>query len=408
MACPQCDGTCAAGPLDGLVTDDLAWFWAQLAAAGDRLGDPRLVTGSVTITVVDDVAGRTAAAGLLGRTHLRPAKRVRVDLAALAERITPLTPGAVAAHACGRRLGLRAAARNARAASEEALRSRIGRLIPAAASDASWAALRRTGWVTRILKGAEPRLLERAAAVMSRLPPTGEPALDRRLLAQRAAMDPHELDAGRLTGGLVLAVLAATGRSEPGVPARAAWASVGVNYDDIIGGLTVVGIAPLGWTIPDGAPVTLPPRVLRNCSWPTAAGAVVFVTENPSVLGAAAAIIGARVVCTSGTPSRIEVDALGRLAHAGWSLRVRADFDDAGLTHVRSILKAAPSARVWRMGVADYVAGLTADEPGVALRAERIGKTPWDPPLRNAMIDHGVAVFEESLLEELLADIASP
>lgn len=81
---------------------------------------------------------------------------------------------------------------------------------------------------------------------------------------------------------------------------------LGVRCDDIVGGLTTVGITPAGWTVPDRTPVTLPPRVLATCDWPTGA-APVFVTENPSVLSAAVDSGSASVVCT-----RHPIDHRGR------------------------------------------------------------------------------------------------
>lgn len=402
MSCRLCDGTCSQGGVDGLAVADLAWLWTQLADAADRRGDPLLTTGSATVTAPADPAGRAAALGLLDRRHLRDGQRVRVDLEALAARISPLSPGVVAAHAVGRRLALRAATRAARVATEAELRDRLEALVEGMTGDA-WAILRRSGWVTRIIRSEDPALPDKAAAVLAQLPAESDLAVDRRLIAQNATGDPHDLDAGRPTGGLALALLAATRRIASGLTAREAWAAVGVAYDDITGGITTLGIAPDGWTVPAGQPVTLPPRVLQGCTWPAGSGDV-WVTENPSVLAAASAIGGARVVCTSGTPSRVEVAAIAALAAAGWRLHVRADFDDAGLNHVNAILAAAPSARPWRMSADDYLTSLTEGE-GVPLRVERLPDTPWDPSLRNLMLEHGVAAYEESLVGHLLADI---
>jgi uncharacterized protein (TIGR02679 family) len=404
MPCPLCDGSCAAAPLDGLVTDDLAWLWSQLADAADRNGDPALTAGTTTVQAPDGVAGRAAAAGLLARRHLAAGQRLRVDLAALADQLAPLTPGAVVAHATRRRLARRAAHRAARARSEGELRDRLDTLMPDAATDAAWAALRRAGWVTKILNSDDPALLDAAAAVVAVLPAAGKPAVDRRRLAHDATGDPHALDRNRPAAGLALALLTATGRAAPAGTPRDTWASVGVVYDDITGGITTVGIVPDGWTVPAGSPVTLPPRVLADCAWP-AGSASVYVTENPSVLSAAADLAGARVICTSGTPSRLEVAALGRLAAAGWRMHVRADFDDAGLNHMNAILEAAPTATTWRMNAADYLRGLDTGESTIALRIDRLTRTPWDPELSATMAAKGIAVYEESFLDDLVADI---
>lgn len=404
MPCHLCDDTCGATSVGAYTTGDLAWLWAQLADAADRRGDPQLTVGTATITAPPDVAGRAAAAGLLGRRHLVAGRRTRIDLAALTGRLAPLTPGAVAAHATGRRLAQRAANAAARAQSEAALRDRLAETIPAAAADDAWAALRRGGWVSRSLNSDEPALVDRAARVIGLLPDPGVLPVDRRVLAHAATADPHALDAGRTLPGLVLAILCVTGRLEAGLPAREAWTAHGVRYDDIVGGLTVVGIVPAGWAVPARAPVTLPPRVLATCDWPEGDGAV-FVTENPSVFSAAVDIGGARVICTTGTPAGVEVAAIARLAEAGWHLNVRADFDDAGIGHMNAILTSAHTAQPWRMAAGDYLAGLACSDATVPLRLDRLGATPWDPQLAPTMAGRGVAVYEESLLDALLSDM---
>jgi len=102
--------------------------------------------------------------------------------------------------------------------------------------------------------------------------------------------------------------------------------------------------APASWAVPDESPITLPPRVLTSCSWPEPPdrNAWIFVTENPSVLSAAADLAQSgtriRLLCTSGTPSDDEVASIARLADAGWRIAVRADFDEAGLAHVVTLL----------------------------------------------------------------------
>lgn len=403
MNCHLCDGSCAATNLDGLTPASLAWLWFQLADAADRRGDPHLISGAVTVDVPFSVAERSAAAGLFGRRPLPAGGRTRIDLSGLAATIAPLTPGVIAAHATGRRLAQRHAARATRDADEVDLRFRIQAHLPDTLGDKAWAAFKRSGWVTRTL-AAPPEILDAAFVVIARLPGDGCPPVDRRVLAQVAAQNPHALDRGEVIGGLVLALLAALGRTPPGANARGAWASVGVAYDDITGGLTALRVAPDGWEIPDGAPVTVPPRVLADCTWPAGNGAV-FVTENPSVLSAAVLIDDARVICTSGTPSAVEVAALARLAKAGWKLHVRADFDDAGINHVRAILDAVPAAQAWRMTATDYQAGLVAGAITVPLRVERLADTPWDPLLAQVMRSEGVAVFEEAHLDVLVGDL---
>jgi uncharacterized protein (TIGR02679 family) len=183
---------------------------------------------------------------------------------------------------------------------------------------------------------------------------------------------------------------------------------VGVDCDDLIGGLVAVGIQPSGWQLPPGAAVTLPPRVLGGCEWspPSSAEQWVFVTENPSVASAAADLaasgVSVRLLCTVGTPSAVEVAAMARLAGAGWRVAVRADFDVAGLAHVKAVVDAIPNALPWRMSADDYKQSLR--DAGPALAAA-IPDTPWDNSLGDAMRAAGVAAFEETLLEDLLGDL---
>ena len=408
MSCGLCDGSCTGGRLADLLSEDLSWLWSQLADAADRRGDPVLLTGTVSLMPPQSAAARAAATGLLGRRHIIAGHPIRVDLSRLATALAPVTPGAVAAHGAGRRLALRALNRARRSANEDELRSQFGALVPGVGTDRAWAALRRGRWVRRLLDGEDGAALVAAAAgVIARLPAAGDPPIDRRVLARAASGSPHGLDTGRPVAGLTLAVLASIGRVPASGPARERWAAVGVAYDDITGGLTVLGIAPVGWSVPPGEPATLPPRVLATCDWPRGDGSVLFVTENPSVLGAATDIPGARVVCTSGTPSRIEIDALGRLDGRGWRLLVRADFDDAGLNHVNAVLAAAPRAEPWRMDVADYLRGVKDTDIHSPLRVDLLGSTPWDPGLATAMSLQGLAVYEEHYMDDLVADIAS-
>jgi hypothetical protein len=108
------------------------------------------------------------------------------------------------------------------------------------------------------------------------------------------------------------------------------------------------------------------------------------------------------VLCTSGTVSALEVEAVARLVSAGWRVAVRADFDGAGLAIAGALLAGVPGAVPWRMDATHYELGRSrggAAEVPVALAS------CWDDELRAAIAAAGVAVFEESLLPELLADV---
>src|SRR5690606_38678901 len=127
---------------------------------------------------------------------------------------------------------------------------------------------------------------------------------------------------------------------------------------DIVGGLTVAGIVPEGWSVPAGTAVTLPPRTLACVKWPAGEG-LAFVAENPSVLAAALdAACTAPCVSTNGNPARETIAALADLGAAGWTLMVRSDFDDVGLGNVTAMLATIAGSRPWRMTASDYRAAL--------------------------------------------------
>ncbi|MFD5898663.1 DUF2399 domain-containing protein [Streptomyces sp. NPDC060366] len=431
MSTGQCpDGLCSGGACQGaslgpLLSPQVMWLWEQLANRADKRGDPDMTSGSVTITAPVPTAERAAVLGLLGTHALRPGQSRRVDLPDLTSHVRrrgpALTPGAVTAHAVRRPLGENAAARARAAARTQSLRSLHTLLTEALPEDAplrppetAWADLQRSGWVSRIVQHPSPELLLRAMAqVLARLPAYGR--ADRRLLAHTATGDPHAMDAGSELGGLVLAEAAGCGALDPGLSRRAAWDRIGVDCDTLTGGLLSLNVLPEGWQVPAGEPVTLPPRTLQRARWPSAetehpAHRWVFVTENPSVLAAALDQPGhdrpIRLLCTVGTPSAAELSALRQLAASGWQIAVRADFDTAGLAHVRAVLDTVPDAEVWRMTAADYTASLhPAPLTPSALDAGRIGDTPWDPQLATAMHACGRPAYEEALIDQLLRDM---
>lgn len=439
--CPYCPGDCRGADLDPLLTAPLGWLWEAVAAAADRRGDPALAAGRLTVTAPAEPAARAAAVGLLGGAPLRAGARRSVDLAALTARLTTrggaLTPGAVAAHAVRRPLAQRAAARRDRDTLLLALRAALaahaaglpGHVAERVDAERGWQRLRASGWTARLAGRPDPEaLLAQAVAVLAALPAPPRRA-DRRTLV---AADPHALDDGTPLAGLVLALAGLAGTR-----ARPAWDALGVDCDDLTGGLLVLGVQPAGWTVPGDAVVTVPPRELARTRWPAppAARAWVFVTENPSVVAAAAAAAAGapagsvRLVCTVGTPSALEAAAVAGLADAGWRVAVRADFDRSGLAHVRALLAACPAATPWRMGAADYrravattdvrpaagpAAGPAADA-AADHAADHVGgapaitpaDTPWDPALAAAMTAAGVPGFEEALLDVLLADLCA-
>jgi uncharacterized protein (TIGR02679 family) len=414
MSCRLCPGVCEGVDLLPLLTPELAWLWEAVAKAADRRGDEALTTGIVNAVAPADPAARSAAAGLVRSRAPRAGQSVRVHLAALTAELSTrspaLTPGAVAAHAVGWRLAVKARQREARDAATatilEDLRTGLADLPTYLGIDPDSVVerLSRSGWVARVRNTDNSDVLLAASlSVLARLPEPGV-RVDRRTLVHG---DPHALDSGVLPS-LVLAVMGVAGQR-----VREAWAELGVDIDDLVGGLIVTGVQPDGWVVPAGSTMTLPPQELAGIRWaaPAVSGEWVFVTENPSVLSAAVQTfrkrpVGAamvpRVVCTVGTPSQVECAAVGALADAGWQVAVRADFDVAGLAHVRALLTAAPLARPWRMGAGDYLAVARKGDPVLKISNDA---SPWDAELAEAMNELGVPAFEEDLLPVLLDDV---
>lgn len=414
--CPLCDGACAGADLRPLLDERLHWLWARLALVADRRGDGDLRHGVAAVVAPAEAGHRAAAVGLLGGRPLTAGARRRIDLAALTQRLRArgprLTPGAVAAHATGRRLATRASERALHAARERDLRDILEgtRYVEHPVDvDSAWQWLRRSGWAGRLAAiDAGPAIVASAKQVMQTLPEAGR-RTDRRVLANLVAGNPHALDHGTLLGGVVLALLTGLGVLAPGSRPRDAWRTVGVDCDELGGGLLSIGVHPAGWVLPAGVVVTIPPRELNRCAWspPARSSSWVFVTENPSVMTAAADDPEGRprLLCTFGTPSALEVAAIGRLASAGWHVAVRADFDPSGLAHVGALLAAGGEIRPWRMGPRDYRASARADIPEVRLDPAAIPATPWAPALAGEIAATGCARYEESLLDALLGDL---
>lgn len=420
MSCPWCDGACGGGDLTPLLHANLQWLWSQLGQAADRRGDADLRTGTITIRAPDAAEERAMAVGLLGGQTLRQGQTRRLDLAALTAKLAArgphLTPGAVTAHALKKRLATASRDRAARTDALTALHHQFDELsagLPShihdrIAPDHAWGRLQRTGWLARIINEPDPSGLLRSAFDVLASLPTSDKRVDRRTLMPG---DPHLLDPGRPLGSLVLALANAAG---PDRTNREAWDLLGVDCDDLLGGLIALGLRPEGWTLPADAVITLPPRELARITWqpPTSQDSWAFVTENPSVLSAAAELAAraqgpgldgtVHLLCTAGTPSSLETAAVGALGDAGWRVAIRADFDPAGLAHMRALLAAAPAATPWRMATSDYLSSRHAPYNGIEVQAD---ETPWDAQLAAHMTASGSPAYEEALLPTLLDDL---
>jgi uncharacterized protein (TIGR02679 family) len=93
------------------------------------------------------------------------------------------------------------------------------------------------------------------------------------------------------------------------------------------------------------------------------------------------------------------------LTAAGCDLRYHGDFDWDGLRIGASIIGRYGGSG-WRFDADHYRAAV--HRGGTALPGRtRVPETPWSTDLRGAMSEHGVAVYEEQVLDDLLGDLGT-
>jgi uncharacterized protein (TIGR02679 family) len=386
----------------------LAPLWAELAR---RLGASDRPVRTVRLTGLDD-AQREALADLLGLSSL-PAADTTVPIASVcrALRIDEAALGQLVATLQGP-LDNRSARRAAATRERRQLWDDVAAAVVGRGLDGWVARLRAAGVPDADVDAHRARLVAVLAVVVA-LP--FEPPVPLAVVAQRHLGDPHALDQGTWAGTVVADAAAALARLTPPTSAeqaRTALSRVGIVSDQLSVpvltlGLRGPGAAPdPGWLaamVAAGEPVTLTASQLRR--WPLA-GSVgdVYVVENPSVVAAAVAA-GSTVplVCTASWPTHAAVLLLDQLRSRGARLHYHGDMDPTGLVlteHHRRRFEAQP----WRMGVNDYLAAVGAAtvpiEDGIPIPA-----TPWDPALADAMRTHRRVVFEEQVLDDLLADL---
>jgi uncharacterized protein (TIGR02679 family) len=136
-----------------------------------------------------------------------------------------------------------------------------------------------------------------------------------------------------------------------------------------------------------------------------ASGRTVFVCENPQVLQAAAnARTETPLLCLSGNPASVGTRLLRSLITMGSSVRYHGDFDWPGVAIAGRVI--ALGASPWRMSADNYTtAAARLDADHVVVLTGRPTSTTWDPALATAMSARGLAVHEELVLPDLLADL---
>jgi uncharacterized protein (TIGR02679 family) len=91
---------------------------------------------------------------------------------------------------------------------------------------------------------------------------------------------------------------------------------------------------------------------------------------------------------------------VGLAVGAGAELWYHGDFDWPGGAIAAEVI-ARYGGRAWRMGASDY---RSAARSRVRLGGDPVD-TPWDPELGEAMRATGYAVYEETMSDQLLADL---
>lgn len=284
----------------------------------------------------------------------------------------------------------------------------------------AWLAdLLRDGTLTRLAHQDDAAALGHAIRVLEHIAaqPTGAAPVALPALAAHLTGDTKSLNHGTTLATLILRALAL--RASVSRPASAAerrelWDLSNVIVDDLASRVLVLNVTAQGDGLAQwltgasryGTPFQVTLHQLATHSIRLRLPRI-FVCENPAVLRRACEELGAGcppLACTEGRPST----AFHRLARmavaAGSELRYHGDFDWPGVAIAADVI-ARHGARPWRMNAGDYLSGAAAMGSSPALTGDPV-PTPWDAELSETMRATGRAVYEETVADQLLADLA--
>lgn len=396
--------------------------WQRLLAAArrrlERTGG--IIEGSVGLAEPTD-AERRVVIGITGAYRPEGVRRLGVELAVLDGALRAaygmgLLP--VSEH-LGGPLRNRPAERDAEAGARAGLVAvlQAGRHAGQPWYEAWAEAVTADGTLTRLLRRGDAAIVSDSVHVLDLLPiADASTPLPLAAASEAATGDTKALTPGSPTSILVLRALAAWAGEDPprnAAAARGLWERFGVVADDLASQVLVLNLptrrdhtvgAWLAQAAEEGIPFRLTLHQLSLASL-TVTAPIVHVCENPAVLRAAAAELGARsapLVCTEGVPSTAFHRLVSSALASGVRLRVRADFDWAGLRIVSTLLRYTGS-EPWRMTTSEYQEALSLGDT-VALEGKPV-PSPWDPALAQALAASSRAVMEERLLPSLLADL---
>ncbi|WP_326549795.1 TIGR02679 family protein [Micromonospora sp. NBC_01813] len=424
------------GPDAGVTGPDLDRLRRQLGGADtervvqrlrQRIAQGRPLTGTLSLSQPTP-AERQAVQRLLGRPPGRGTSlTVNLDDLDQVVRRSGLHPDGLAA-AVETLAGPVPVTAEVRAAADAAWRTvlapldRLGRRAP---DLADWCGDRATLTLLRRLSGTPAvagRLVDHLVAVLAALPADGVPLAR---LAAHTTGDAHALDADRPLATLVLSAVRAVwwpGDDEPTSPAqrrRALWDSAGVLVDELSSTVLTLNVTAspgsqlYALTAPAataGEPLVLTLRQLGR-ERPTFPAGTVHVCENPTVLAAAADLLGPAcppLVCVNGQPSTAALRLLAGLTTSGARLRYHGDFDWGGV-RIANLLRSRVPWQPWRYDAAAYRAAVAGAAVAGAASGTLTGQpvdASWDTGLSAAMSQHGTRIEEELVLDTLLADLS--
>jgi len=380
------------------------------------------LTGRISVTDPDD-AERRAIIGITGVHQPAGTRRMTVPLADLDAALNRATGRGLA----GVLAALGAPLRNRPAESAELAGARAG--LIAVAQDSSltgscpwyrtWLTdLTSDGTITRLANTGDPTVVGRAVRVLEFLAarPADAPPIELPALAARVTGDTKALNHGSTLATLVMRALALReGMVRPASAAqrRELWDLSAVVVDDLASRVLVLNLPAQGEGLAEwltgaaryGTPFQVTLQQL-GAHPIRLAPARIFGCENPAVLRRACAELGPAcppLLCAEGQPSTAFHTLVRMAVASGSELAYHGDFDWPGVAITAKVIDRY-RARPWRMTAGDYLSGVEAGDTPVALRGDPV-PTPWEPGLRETMRATGRAIYEETVADQLLADL---
>ncbi len=277
------------------------------------------------------------------------------------------------------------------------------------------------GTLTRLVDTGETDRLRQVARVIEWVERRIELRAAPMHLADLAAIvtgDTKALNHGTTLATLVLRALAfrlGTDRPKTTEERRDLWDRSGVIVDELASRVLVLNLPADGEGLGEwltsaktyGMPFYITLHQLTTMPISIRPRQLVRACENPAVLRRAAGQLGPDaqpIICTEGQPSTAFHRLAAAITKTGGKLAYHGDFDWPGMAIANGIIT-RHRAQPWRLATADYETAIKHNADYVSL-AGTPQPTPWAPTLATAMTAHGRAVYEESVADDLIKDLA--